>query len=212
MTIEWKIKILFGILIVGLIAIGGWFITNLGEDTDSFTYVNDKLKNKLGEEVTSTGTARMLKGYYIEHNSKDLDCLFIEDTSLIKIFSGAIGKEITVKGTVERKVTDYGECIPTVQMCGKHLEYCIKVENIETKQSPEYKATIRGKFTSTKGCMGVVNGTLLTDFANKCDEAAKYEGKLVEVTGSIYEYKCEPHEQCFDGPHMKNIESIKIIE
>ncbi|MDO9516608.1 MAG: hypothetical protein Q7J10_01020 [Methanosarcinaceae archaeon] len=77
MTINSKTKILFGILIVGLIAISGWFIANLGEDTDSFTYVNDKLKDKIGEEVTSTGTARMLKGYYIEHSFKDLDCLFI---------------------------------------------------------------------------------------------------------------------------------------
>ncbi|MDO9516609.1 MAG: hypothetical protein Q7J10_01025 [Methanosarcinaceae archaeon] len=102
--------------------------------------------------------------------------------------------------------------MPAMQMCGKHLEYCIKVENVETKQPSEYKATIRGEFSSTKGCLGVVNGTLLTDFANRCDEAAKYEGKLVEVTGIIYEHKCKPNEQCFGGLYMDNIESIKIIE
>jgi len=71
---------------------------------------------------------------------------------------------------------------------------------------------ISGVFRGTKGCMGVVNGTLLVDFANKCDEANQYEGKTVEVIGHIYEHKCGEAEQCFNGPYMDNIKSIRILE
>ncbi len=76
----------------------------------------------------------------------------------------------------------------------------------------EDKVTVRGVFTLTEGCMGVVEGTLLTDFADNCDESAKYEGKFVEVTGSVYEHECNPEEQCFDGQYMRNIESIRIVD
>lgn len=79
-------------------------------------------------------------------------------------------------------------------------------------KSSENEVTIRGRFTITKGCMGVVNGILLTDFANKCEEAAKYEGKIVEVTGILYEAKCKPSTQCFGRFHTKNIKSIKIVD
>lgn len=76
----------------------------------------------------------------------------------------------------------------------------------------EDKVTVRGVFTLTEGCMGIVEGTLLTDFANKCNESAKYEGKIVEVTGLVYEHECDPEEQCFDGQYMKNIESTRIVD
>ncbi len=76
----------------------------------------------------------------------------------------------------------------------------------------EDKVTVRGVFTLTNGCMGVVAGTLLTDFADNCDESAKYEGNFVEVTGFVYEHECDPEEQCFDGQYMKNIESIRIVD
>ncbi|MEK7680452.1 MAG: hypothetical protein AAB348_00140 [Patescibacteria group bacterium] len=71
---------------------------------------------------------------------------------------------------------------------------------------------ITGVFRGAKGCMGVVSGALLIDFANKCEEANQYEGKTVEVIGHIYEYKCGEHEQCFSGPYMDNIKSIRILE
>lgn len=77
------------------------------------------------------------------------------------------------------------------------------------------RVTLSGQFVSTKGCMGVIQGTLVEDYGNStesmCDDAVKYEGKVVEVTGYVYNHKCEKGEECFGGPYMRNIESIEII-
>ena len=100
------------------------------EPTDSFTWVDDKLKDKLGQEITLNGTARMLKGRYIEIDPENLYCLFIEDTSLMEKFSDSYNKKITIRGIVKKKITDHGECTPLTQKCGKHLEYCIKVDEM----------------------------------------------------------------------------------
>ena len=81
--------------------------------------------------------------------------------------------------------------------------------------SSDVKVTMSGQFVATKGCMGVVQGTLIEDYGNStepmCDDATKYEGKVVEVTGYVYNHKCEKGEECFGGPYMRNIESIEII-
>jgi len=91
-----------------------------------------------------------------------------------------------------------------ILIVGFALTYIYLPKSTDTK--------ITGVFESTKGCMGVVSGTLLVDFANKCEEASRYEGKTVEVIGRIYEHKCGAYEQCFNGPYMDNIKSIKILE
>ena len=81
--------------------------------------------------------------------------------------------------------------------------------------SSDTKVTISGQFVVTKGCMGVVQGTLIEDYGNStepmCDNAAFYDGKVVEVTGYVYEYECKKGEECFGGPYMKDIESIEVI-
>jgi len=77
------------------------------------------------------------------------------------------------------------------------------------------KMTLTGQFVSTKNCMGVVEGTLITDYGDPswpmCDNAEKYEGKVVEVTGWVYHYECQQGEECFGGPYMRNVESIEIL-
>jgi len=70
------------------------------------------------------------------------------------------------------------------------------------------KVTIRGELTQTKGGMGVVNGTLLTDY----EKIQPYVGKNVEVTGYIYNPKCHPNSQCFNGPYMDKIMSIRVLD
>ena len=72
--------------------------------------------------------------------------------------------------------------------------------------------TLIGEFNTTKGDMGVVNGTLLPYFENKPDEASNYVGKIVEISGVIYdpEYPSDFIVQEFGGPHMA-ITSIRII-
>jgi len=72
--------------------------------------------------------------------------------------------------------------------------------------------TLQGEFEVTKGCMGTVEGVLLTEFTNKCEDTKNYSGKIVEITGYVSEHECAPEEQCFNGPYMSKIESIKIIE
>ena len=85
-------------------------------------------------------------------------------------------------------------------------------QNQQEQQELPKSTTIIGEFNITKGGMGVVNGTLLPYFANKPDEAAKYDGKIVEVSGVIYdpEYPSDSIVQEFLGPHMA-IESIRIM-
>jgi len=72
--------------------------------------------------------------------------------------------------------------------------------------------TLIGEFNTTKGGMGVVNGTLLIYFANNSNESAKYVGKIVEVSGVIYDpgYPSDSIVQEFAGPHMA-VTSIRII-
>jgi hypothetical protein len=89
---------------------------------------------------------------------------------------------------------------------------CIGVYIYQTNQNSEYRETIVGKFTGTKGCMGIVNEVLITDLANKCNETEIYLNKTVEVTGTIYKPECEPDSQCYGGKHMKDIESIRVID
>ncbi len=77
------------------------------------------------------------------------------------------------------------------------------------------KATITGQFIATNGCRGVVGGTLITDYgpmANLCESSEKYEGKMVEVTGWVYNPGCKKGEECFVGPYMRNVEEIRIVE
>ena len=71
--------------------------------------------------------------------------------------------------------------------------------------------TIQGKFATTKGCVGIVNGILLPEFADKCEEAEDYKGKIVEIKGYVYKKTCKPNMQCGSEKEMKHIESIRII-
>ncbi|UCG95478.1 MAG: hypothetical protein JSV92_00275 [archaeon] len=76
------------------------------------------------------------------------------------------------------------------------------------------KATVTGQFLAREDCTGVVQGTLITDYGGSgdmCDEAEKYDGRVLEVTGRVYELECTGGEQCFGGPHMRNVESIEIM-
>lgn|GEM_PF-2076743 len=77
------------------------------------------------------------------------------------------------------------------------------------------KTTLRGQFVSFSSCMGVVQGTLIKDYGNStetaCQNAEKYDEKIVEVIGYVYQSDCKKGEECFGGPYMKNIESIEII-
>ena len=83
----------------------------------------------------------------------------------------------------------------------------------EVEESLPKLTTITGEFTTSKGYTGVVNGTLLPYFTNKPNETAEYSGKIVEVTGVIYdpEIPSDFIGQYYNGPHMA-IESIRIIE
>lgn len=83
----------------------------------------------------------------------------------------------------------------------------------EEQESLPKLTTITGEFNTTKGGMGIVNGTLLPYFTNKENETAQYTGKTVEVKGVIYdpEYPSDIITQEFAGPHMA-IESIRILE
>ena len=78
------------------------------------------------------------------------------------------------------------------------------------------KMTLRGQFIALENCKGVVQGILITGYGNttnsSCDNAAMYDGKIVEVTGYVYKHECEKEEECFGGPYMKDIEEIKIVE
>lgn len=74
------------------------------------------------------------------------------------------------------------------------------------------KATVQGRFFITSGCMGVVEGILLPGFANKCDEAQKYQNRIVEISGVVSIEECQTGEQCWGGPEMKEIRSIRIIQ
>jgi len=70
------------------------------------------------------------------------------------------------------------------------------------------KVIIRGELTGTKGGMGIVNGTLLTDYK----KIQPYIGKNVEVTGYIYNPKCYPNSQCFNGYYMDRIIFIRVLD
>jgi hypothetical protein len=78
-----------------------------------------------------------------------------------------------------------------------------------------FAAVVAGRFKSDKGCLGILdtpmNEFLLPEFANKCEETEKYEGKSVEINGIISKTKCPANSPCRDGFEINNIESIKII-
>ena len=90
--------------------------------------------------------------------------------------------------------------------------FVLAVGCVSSGEPEAAKTTIRGIFTTTKGCGGVVNGTLIEHFFNKCEEAAQYENRTVEVVGYVSYEECPPGTQCFGGPTMVEIESIRIIE
>lgn len=83
------------------------------------------------------------------------------------------------------------------------------------KSTGDTEAIVTGQFMATSGCMGVVRGTLITDYgpdADMCGSAETYEGKVVEVKGWVYSHKCEAGEECFGGPYMRNVEEIRILD
>ncbi len=76
------------------------------------------------------------------------------------------------------------------------------------------KATVAGQFVKLEDCTGVVDGTLITDYGNTtlsdCENAEMFNGKILQVTGYVYEQECEG-EGCFYGPYMKDVESIETV-
>ena len=74
-------------------------------------------------------------------------------------------------------------------------------------------STIRGEFIVTKACMGSVDGHLLPEFANRCEEALELEGREVEIRGVVEDRSsCPPDEQCALGLYMTRIESIQTFD
>ena len=102
-----------------------------------YTYVDDKLKNKLGERMTLSGSLLSIYGYYIktEESQKlgDFTCLFIDDIKLLKVFEEKRVDDalVSITGVVEKSVGDYGECDGMKAQCGTYLKYCVRVEEIE---------------------------------------------------------------------------------
>jgi len=84
------------------------------------------------------------------------------------------------------------------------------------KSTTQELVTIRGEYRGTKGGMGVVDGVLLEGMGYKDDDWQNYNGAIVEVRGVMTEYPClamgDAVSQCFTGPMMINIKSIKVIE
>jgi hypothetical protein len=94
----------------------------------SFKSVNDQQKSLLGKTVELTGRARTLKGYYLEDPNGVMNCLFLDNTSLLQEFQK--GGDFWVEGVVESRVNDHGECGGGKQECGKELQYCVNVKKI----------------------------------------------------------------------------------
>jgi len=67
------------------------------------------------------------------------------------------------------------------------------------------KVTLIGIVESSK--MPIINGTLILD-----SRLVDYTGKRVEVVGYVYNHKCKGNEQCFNGPYMGKIVSIKVLD
>ncbi|MCD4740662.1 hypothetical protein K8R43_05765 [archaeon] len=96
----------------------------------SFNQINDVLKPKLGDIVIFNGTAKILKGFYLQPKEGEDYCLFLDKSQHIDEFRE--GKNMSIGGKVEGRTIDHGPCNDTKkQQCGKHLEYCIKVEKLE---------------------------------------------------------------------------------
>lgn len=86
-------------------------------------------------------------------------------------------------------------------------------QNPEVTKTPENTkqeiVTISGEYSGTKGGMIVVDGVLLG--IREVEEKEKYYGKIVEVKGVLVKTTCYGSDQCFNGPEMINIQSIKVI-
>ena len=77
------------------------------------------------------------------------------------------------------------------------------------------RTTLTGQFVSMSDCTGVVQGTRITDYGNMeslCDNSEKYDGKVVNITGYVFERECEQGKECFMGPQMEEVEEIEIVE
>lgn len=78
-------------------------------------------------------------------------------------------------------------------------------------------ATLKGTAYESKAGL-VVEGTIIVNFPES--EYSQYLGKTVEVTGLIendHPWKCKKNKkneysQCFDGPAMTKVFSIKLIQ
>lgn len=70
--------------------------------------------------------------------------------------------------------------------------------------------TIKGEYKGTKGG-GIVDGVWIPGY--DVENGSQYIEKVVELKGELAEYPCpDPNIQCFGGPMMINIQSIKIID
>ena len=125
-----KIKILIGILIVGISLIGGWLVLNQKQAPIEEFCTSNVLENCYGKKVKVVGTFEALKG-------------------------------------------------------------C----NAGIIVSPEKGETI-----------------FLPEFTGKCEVIKQYEGKKVELVGTIEKHVCPPATQCWGKMVIKSIDSIKILE
>ena len=80
---------------------------------------------------------------------------------------------------------------------------------MQNSNTPEV-STITGEYRGTKGG-GVVNGVYIP--GSELKESSKYIGKTIELKGVLEDYPCPKNMavQCFNGPMMTNIQSVKEI-
>ncbi len=131
MLISGKVKIAISILVVLAIAAAVFFGILLNDEQRVF--VDDSLKAEVGHQVSYTGFAWFGKGFEFLTTNKTDYCLFL-DGDLGDKYLALRGKNITVTGVVEKREYDYGKCslANPVQVCGKHISYCVKVSGIKT--------------------------------------------------------------------------------
>ena len=83
---------------------------------------------------------------------------------------------------------------------------CICLNNKCVVQNNSEITTITGEYRGTKGG-GSVDGV----YVSYSELESDYYGKTIELKGYLSDYPCSPNSQCFSGPMMTNIQSVRII-
>ena len=220
MTMEKKIKIGLLCLIVGIVVISGLWIWSSQKQT-----LCSSLKQEIEEKIdglnycnvdfdcntTYFGHSSVIVGekqcYALVNKNADLT----ETESLIKKYEVIYQKclhdcMLSYEGLV---CVSAGSLSCEKNKCVVKDEFCTAeiLEDCDGK-----KVKVVGVFDTTKGCMGVVKGVLLPEFADKCQETEQYLNRKVEVIGVIGKEYCPPETQCHGGMEIKHIDSIRIVD